>query len=585
MAFTVNAAGTVVLYKDGVQESSGSISLGTGICNTTVPLYIGAGDKGTYDEVAIWSKVLTPAEIQLIYSRQSAAYAGVLTSRVMDAFQPGQNWTSLSWMPTLPFLKEIPDNGISENQSAYTSLFSSAQLSGIEALWHLDGVAGTTSIVDSSGNGNTAGITYSSPFPTITPAANTVVSGQPGLLGNAAQFNGTSSYISIPYSSSLNTAASASGMTLSAWVFPTSTASGQVFQFGHDTGLQSGWGINLTASATGASASVVTTSPSTQSSSVSVNLIPGRWNLLTLVRNGTSLILYANGGASTSTNLTIPATAIRYENASLIGTACGTASCASYFSGLIDEVAIWSRPLALGEVQQLYQRGAARIKFQVRSCSVATCSGVSWQGPDGTNGTYFSELENNSAYNTTTNLPSGSVEASLPVLTFASYASPTPAPNRYFQYRAILESDTSTAALMPQVKSISIAPTHYDPTSPTVVGDMGVKISTLTSFAQTLGGGGCSSVVYNLGVGNTASSASWYWWNSAVGPNCSSAGTGAWCPAGGTTATANSATVVNTNVGAFSAFMTLGSAYFKAFLISNGTTPCQLKNVQLNGQD
>lgn len=104
-----------------------------------------------------------------------------------------------------------------------------------------------------------------------------------------------------------------------------------------------------------------------------------------------------------------------------------------YFSkwhGIIDEIAIWNRALDANEITQLYQRGASRLKFQVRSCDDDHCIGETWKGPDGTSSTYFSELLNMSTQAFT---PSGTVNKDLPVMTLSNFTSP-PSANRYFQY-------------------------------------------------------------------------------------------------------------------------------------------------------
>ena len=66
--------------------------------------------------------------------------------------------------------------------------------------------------------------------------------------------------------------------------------------------------------------------------------------------------------------------------------------------------------------------------------------------PNGTSGTYFSELNNN----TTPITGLGDVKATLPSMLFSSFTSP-PSANQYFQYRTIFESDSSTAALWPEL--------------------------------------------------------------------------------------------------------------------------------------
>src|SRR5690606_24162050 len=89
---------------------------------------------------------------------------------------------------------------------------------------------------------------------------------------------------------------------------------------------------------------------------------------------------------------------------------------------------------------QLYRRGANRVKHQVRVCTAADCSddpnGANWKGPDGTNLTYFSELNNNTAALAMT----GEVKKGLPSMLFSDFTSPV-GTSRYFQYRTILESD------------------------------------------------------------------------------------------------------------------------------------------------
>jgi len=260
---------------------------------------------------------------------------------------------------------------------------------------------------------------------------------------------------------------------------------------------------------------------------------------------------------------------------SYIGAENGT----SNFVGFVDEFAIWSRALGATEIKQLYQRGGSRIKFQTRSCIAADCSNVAdtWKGPDGSAYTSFSELNNMS---TQAAVPSGTVNAILPNLTLQTYTSPV-ATNRYFQYRAILESDTATTTLTPELKTVTIGPTHYDTSSPTVVSTNGVNYYSISNYIQTLGT--CASgVTYNLGVGASAAAATWYWWNPAA-----NSGAGGWVAAGGTTTTSSSAATIASHAAAFSvtAGIGAGTAYFKAFLNSSGSTACSLSNIELDGQN
>ena len=94
-------------------------------------------------------------------------YSGTFTSHVMAAGSSSL-WTGLSWIPTLPFFKELPDfsSGAIQNETStdYTSLVGSTGssgandlMNGIAGLWHLNegvGTSGTGSVLDDSGNGN-----------------------------------------------------------------------------------------------------------------------------------------------------------------------------------------------------------------------------------------------------------------------------------------------------------------------------------------------------------------------------------------------------------------------------------------------
>ncbi len=108
----------------------------------------------------------------------------------------------------------------------------------------------------------------------------------------------------------------------------------------------------------------------------------------------------------------------------------------------------------------------------------------------------------------------------------------------------------------PELTAVTLGPNHYDVSSPTLISNQGVLFCTLSSFLQTLGSGECAGgVLYNLGTSNTAP---WQYWNGS-----------AWAASVGTTATANAATVVNSNIASFGS---LSQIYFKAFLQSSGTS-------------
>ncbi len=233
---------------------------------------------------------------------------------------------------------------------------------------------------------------------------------------------------------------------------------------------------------------------------------------------------------------------------------------------------------ATNEIYELYRRSSNRLKYQVRSCSDSSCTTGSppWVGTDGTNQTYFSEAHNNAVPNDSGDLTFlDSVNIGLPIMSFSSFPSLTASIiplNRYFQYRAIFESNdtlgscsySSSSGLpcSPELKSVTAGPNHYDISSPTLISNQGVSFYNLSSFLQTLGSGGCGGgVLYNIG---SSSSGPWMYWNGS-----------AW-------ATANAATVVNTSIASFGS---LSQIYFKAFFQSSGTSGCELNQVSLGGTD
>ena len=576
---------TLTVFLNG--KSVGTQSTSVGIGGTSSPLWFGGRSSGgsyfyagAEDDVALWSKALTSTEVSTIYNRQSVAYSGVFTSRVMDALS-SQSWTSLAWTPTLPFFKALPDYASGAIQNETSTSYSSLQgdtpavsdnnlMTGIVGLWHLDEAAGTSGSGSVKDTANASGSTLNG-----TP--NNVTFGANGKFNAAASFNGTSSYINFGNVANIG----ASDFTASAWFNSTSSGVNVIVSKSASTAQAGRWWTYMNAGLVNVYIDGVGNSGVSTTSTATYN--DGKWHHMVAVFKRTGTLTLYMDGASVGTPVSISsfsASNLATTDYLYIGAyedATGQAPQAGdYFSGSIDEVALWNKALNTTEVKQLYQRGSSRLKFQVRSCSDNTCTTGSptWQGPDGTSATYFSELDNMSTQAAT---PSGTVNATLPSMTLNTYTSPV-GTNRYFQYRTIFESDSSTTTLMPELKSVTVGPNHYDTSAPTVISKTGVSYYSLSSVVQTLGTNGCGSgVLYNLGVGASYSTATWYWWNGT-----------AWASAGGTTATATTyANLTASSNAAITAFASTagigtGTVYFKAFLQSSGTSACELKNLELD---
>ena len=165
------------------------------------------------------------------------------------------------------------------------------------------------------------------------------------------------------------------------------------------------------------------------------------------------------------------------------------------------------------EVQQLYRRGANRIKYQIKSCVDSSCNCKSFAvtplgttndcdgdgilnttdsddiykatftGVGGDGSTTYSELFNRSVANLhfdcSSNITdfnsnicvddeiiiSGDTHATSPIFTFSDMASSAPpSNNRYFQYRVLMEAEENSACAgkpcLPELKSLEIGPTQ-----------------------------------------------------------------------------------------------------------------------------
>jgi len=262
------------------------------------------------------------------------------------------------------------------------------------------------------------------------------------------------------------------------------------------------------------------------------------WNHVALVydRNAGSAQqkLYVNGTLASTASFT---DSVRVGTAPLV--------LGKRFSGKIDEVAIFDRALSPTEIADHYRRGAAGLKFQVRSGSTDPPSGP-FVGPDGTSSSYYSELSNTGV--------------GLPSLAMTGVA-----PGRFFQYRAYLETDD--LSFSPELESVTFGRTHYPGDNPTVRNSAGTTFASLASFAETMGGGNAGTVRYQISNDGT----SWYYWDGAN-----------WSPASGYAQT-NTAADVSANCALFDDDVGDGEFYFKAFLHSDSASQAvELDRVDLS---
>ena len=577
IAFTYDGT-TMKLYVNGALDNSAASSVSipsSGVGNLRIGLYdTNSYMQGYVDDVAVWNTALSTSAINSLYQHEAAKYAGTLTSRVMDGLATGRNRPTLSWTPTLPFFKELPDyaNGAVQNElsSSYSSLEGDTPaagdnnlMNGIVGLWHMDETSGTV-FTDHSGQNNTA----------------TVQAGVPGFvagkIGGAVNFNG-STYATVPNAASLNLS---TAWTIQAWVNQQGTPGQGAMFFGDGFGGTVQYCLGYCGSA---QTSVISAGVYSAAwyNSPTYALTNGQWTHVVGVYSSSAhtLTLYINGNSVGTTTGIPSAVANSGQPARMAERWDGS----DYFVGMIDEVAVWSKTLNAAEVLELYRRGANRVRYQVRSCNDSNCvaGSPSWLGPDGTSQSYFTELNNNAVPNDGADLAgSDSVQAGLPVLSYSSFPSLNLSTQRYFQYRAIMESDDAntlcnygggpgTAPCSPELKNVTVGTANYDSSGPTIVNKAGMSYTALMNLIETLGPSGClGGTLYNLSSDNSH----WYYWTGA-----------AWGLAVGTTATANSASTIAAHASSFATQVGSGTIYFKAFLQSSGTSPCQLQNLEIDG--
>ena len=285
----------------------------------------------------------------------------------------------------------------------------------------------------------------------------------------------------------------------------------------------------------------------------------------------------------------------------------------------IDEAAFWSRSLTDSEVQELYRRGANRIKYQIKSCVDVNCQCQSYNsapqgsetdcdgdgvpnntdtidshsakflGPGGDGNTFYSELFNRDNSHLTVSCGDNNTDddsnvclndeisvsnsplGESPNFEFASMAtSANPINNRYFQYRVVMESEENTAcnsqACTPSLNRVEIGPNpRYFGGSPSITSNTPIPITTLGSIGfQEVGS--CTP-----GYQLSADGITFYYFD---GSNWTIA-------ANDNTSMTTTSSQVQNNLQSLGEQLTTGSLYFRAFLPSDTTQSCQINQISI----
>lgn len=523
--------------------------------------------KGALDECAIWSTDISSFGVSQIYNRQKQKYSAHYDSKIIDA-GASTNWSSMSWIADLPFMKELPGQSGSESSSDYSSLVGTTGavndndlMNGLVGLWGFDESAsgsapGAKDIIDRSGLGN-HGVMVNSPN-----------------LNKTGKFNKSISLDSAD-EDTINFGSNASldftgDFTFSSWIKITEYPNGlQDYLVSKGDYNNSGWVIGIVGSSSSCAdldgAIFFSDGDGGYHACTSKALSLNKWNHVIVRFESGTINIFLNG------ELVGQESSITVDFDASFDLILGKRSPNNYFlEGMIDEIALWSRALHNSEVGQLYGRGAHRVKLQARSCNDSSCNGEEWQGPSNTtNDYYFSELNNCSNL-----LPSGNCDyASGGQLSinsanynFSNFTNLTIPNNRYFQYRVILESDDSLSSTPPSISSVNIGPSKYFANSPSIVTSIGVSLTSWSSFTHSIVGS-CIPT-YQVSLDKSI----WYFHdgtNWAISASSSDS---------------NNVTDLSSKASSFMTQLSSGTLHIKVFMNSDTSEDCSIKELSVFGK-
>ena len=276
--------------------------------------------------------------------------------------------------------------------------------------------------------------------------------------------------------------------------------------------------------------------------------------------------IYLDGELDTTQTATYNSTSYNAESP-LGKDRIGTVENAStrFFNGLLDNVALWDRPLSAAEVKQIYLRTANNVLFQVRTCSSA-CTIEDFVGPDGTPNTFFSETQNAATIDAS-NEGAGAVLVKSPSLAFSDFTSPL-ANNRFFQYRVIMESDDPAGTpLLPHVEEVKIGPEHFPDTNPIVENLNPLPYTSLSAFVES--SPESCAIKYQL----SKDGSNFFYFDGST-----------WSTASGFSES-NTAEGIAANLDLYNLVVGPGSLHMRAFLVSDGQQQCSLDNLQIDGEN
>jgi len=273
--------------------------------------------------------------------------SGVYTSKVFET-RFKATWLNFSWAEDLPYGEPLPGDESSD--------YGANMIDNV-LLMHFEESTGSSQVNDSSGRVNHGSLSG----PTLESE---------GKFSNGISFDGNDDYITVTDDDSFDFDTGA--FSIEAWI-KTSVVTGElsdrddILTKGDPSSTGFGLAINY-----GRAALFTGSNYPPLMSSVEVN--DSTWHHIVGTRTSCGVTsIYVDGvlsnqgsnseSVTTTTDLVIGKHPLLNE---------------SYYTGLLDEIAVYARELSAEEILNHYKRGILRLNATVRSCDDALCSGESW---------------------------------------------------------------------------------------------------------------------------------------------------------------------------------------------------------------
>jgi Concanavalin A-like lectin/glucanases superfamily/Immunoglobulin domain/Bacterial Ig domain len=366
-------------YVDGVLD--GIVTNAVAIPVASTPLTIGEAENGNYlageeDEVTIYDRALSTAEMQAIYDAGSAGKCSlppVITSQPQSETVAAGATASFNVMATgnqpLSYQWLVNQSNIPAATNA-TLILTNAQASQ-------SGNNYSVLVMNNAGSTNSSNAVLTVLPPTCDPPPAGLVgwwAGQgnandsfgtnngslvggvtftSGEVGEAFSFNGTNQYVDVPDSPDLDPVA---GITCEAWIYlrqPATSATAPVIKkAGQGLATQGGYALEIPTN--GAIFSVYVNGTWVPTGYAPFPL--DQWVHVAGVYDGTNVSIYLNG-VRVGAPVSAPGTITPASNDLNIGHDPAVPS--RYFNGLIDEASVYNTALSAAQIKAIYNAGSA----------------------------------------------------------------------------------------------------------------------------------------------------------------------------------------------------------------------------------